>query len=322
VTNTNGCSATSTSTTVTVSTITAPSITASGSTTFCQGATVGLSVPSGLGTYLWSNGATGSSITVNSSGSYSVTVTNATGCSASSGALTVSVDSLPSVVATAQGATTFCPGDSVQLMANPGLSTYTWSNGETGASIWVKTGGTYTVTAENSNGCVGTSNGLSIALSPVPAIPTIYYSSNANLLISSAPVGNQWYLNGVAIVGADSATWYPTQNGLYAVLVTNASGCSTESEQFNYVNIGTDEWLKSQIKLFPNPNDGQFTVTYPEEMAFETARVMDGLGRVIHESKPSNGRIDVDLGQSPSGMYRLELVGKNGFTSLPISIQK
>jgi hypothetical protein len=83
-----------------------------------------------------------------------------------------------------------------------------------------------------------------------------------------------------------------------------------------------DEQLKSQIKLFPNPNDGQFTVTYPEEMAFEIARVIDGLGRVIHESKPSIGRIDVDLGQSPNGMYRLELVGENGFISLPISIQK
>ncbi len=54
------------------------------------------------------------------------------------------------------------------------------------------------------------------------------------------------------------------QNGLYSIVVTNAAGCSSESAQFNYVNIGTDEWL-AQVKLFPDPSSGQF-VTYPDEL--------------------------------------------------------
>ena len=322
LTNTAGCSSTSAATTVTISTISAPTVVANGATTFCQGGSVSLSVPSGLGSYLWSNGATGSTITVNTAGTYSVTVTNATGCSATSTGVAIGVDPLPSVVATAQGSTTFCPADSVQLIANPGLSNYVWNTGETGPSIWVKAAGSYSVQADNSTGCTGSSNAISVTLSPVPVTPTIYYSNNANLLISSAPAGNQWYLNGVAIPGADSTTWYPTQNGLYSIIVTNAAGCSSESAQFNYVNIGTDEWLKAQVKLFPNPNSGQFSVTYPEELNIKTVRMIDGLGRVLLECEAPDNRVEVDLGLAPSGMYRLELMGEQGYLYLPVTIQK
>lgn len=321
VTNANGCSTTSASTAVQVSTISTPSLSANGATNFCQGGSVVLSAPSGY-SYLWSNGSTGSSITVTTAGAYTVTVTNAVGCSATSASVAVTIDPLPSVTATAQGATTFCPGDSVMLMANPGLSNYTWSNGQSGPSIWVYQAGTYTVEAENANGCVGQSNGIQVTVSPVPATPTVYYSNNANLLISSAPTGNQWYLNGVAIPGADSTTWYPTQNGIYSVIVTNAAGCSSESAQFNYVNIGTDEWLRAQIKLYPNPNDGKFQIAYPAEMEFETVRVMDGVGRILYEGKAETNRVELDLSKEASGLYRVELMGAKGFIYLPVTIQR
>ena len=161
------------------------------------------------------------------------------------------------------------------------------------------------------------SNSIQISLSTVPATPTIYYSSNANLLISSASTGNQWYLNGAAIPGADSTTWYPTQNGLYSVIVTNVSGCNSESAQFNYVNIGTDEWLRLQVKLFPNPNDGRFYITYPAEMEFETVRVLDGLGRILRNLTSPETGIELDLNNEASGLYRVELMGKKGFIYLP-----
>jgi hypothetical protein len=58
-----------------------PSITASGPTTFCLGGTVTLtSSSSGSYSYLWSNGLTSQSITVNSTGSYSVKLTGNNGC--------------------------------------------------------------------------------------------------------------------------------------------------------------------------------------------------------------------------------------------------
>lgn len=71
-----------------------PTITANGSTSLCQGESVTLtSSPSN--NYLWSNGATTQSIAVDSTGSYSVTVTNTNGCTASSSIETVNVTMAP-----------------------------------------------------------------------------------------------------------------------------------------------------------------------------------------------------------------------------------
>lgn len=70
--------------------VTQPSIGASGSLNFCQGGTVTLTASTAT-SYLWSNGMTTKSITVNSSGNYSVVVTNAIGCTASAPAASVIV---------------------------------------------------------------------------------------------------------------------------------------------------------------------------------------------------------------------------------------
>lgn len=73
---------------VVISTATTPTISTSGSTTFCQGGSVTLTSSAASG-YSWSpGGQTTQSITVTSAGTYRVTVTNAGGCTASSSATT------------------------------------------------------------------------------------------------------------------------------------------------------------------------------------------------------------------------------------------
>ena len=76
-----GCNGPATAThTVTITpTPTTPTITAGGPLTFCAGDSVILTSSTGT-TYLWSNGATTQSITVSTSGIYSVQITNAAGC--------------------------------------------------------------------------------------------------------------------------------------------------------------------------------------------------------------------------------------------------
>lgn len=127
--NSSGCISNATSVTINVqpATPSAPTITAGGSTTFCSGG--GVTLTSSAGTsYLWSTGATTQSISAISSGSYTVQVTNASGCQSSSSiAATVTVYSLP--VITTQPITQLdCEGASVDFTAvatGTGL-TYTW----------------------------------------------------------------------------------------------------------------------------------------------------------------------------------------------------
>src|SRR4029079_12218818 len=116
-----------------------------GPTTFCQGGTVTLTAYPAGGTYLWSNGATTRAITVNATGNYGVTVTDANGCkNATSQAVTV--NPLPVVSITPSGPTTLCQGGTVTLTANPAGGTYLWSNGATSRAITVNATGNYGVT--------------------------------------------------------------------------------------------------------------------------------------------------------------------------------
>lgn len=90
----NGCSAISAATTVTVNTLPTATITTSGATTFCTGGSVILSSSTG-NSYQWQiggmdiAGATSSTYTTNNSGNYSVRITDANECSATSSTTTV-----------------------------------------------------------------------------------------------------------------------------------------------------------------------------------------------------------------------------------------
>jgi large repetitive protein len=227
VTNANGCSAASAATAVSVLALPEASITASGSTTFCEGASVTLTASAGA-SYVWSNGATTQSIDVTAAGAYSVTVTNAAGCSSTSSATAVSVNPLPVIAITPSGPTTFCEGGSVTLTATAGTS-YSWSTGATTQSITVSDAGSYSVTVTNANGCSGTSAPIAVTENAIPAAtvtasgPTTFCAGGSVTLTASAGASYLWS-NGATTQSIDA-----TAAGNYSVTVTNAAGCSATS---------------------------------------------------------------------------------------------
>jgi len=152
----------------------APTITASGPLTICEGDSVVLT-SSYMQSYSWSNGSSSQSITVKTSGLYCVTLGGAclagtqacNICSAGSACMQVNVIPKPTITAAANP---ICARTTTTLYANGG-GFYQWSTGDTTPSVVVSphyTTTTYTVTVSNS-GCVGTSNITVVPLVP-PAI--------------------------------------------------------------------------------------------------------------------------------------------------------
>src|SRR5258706_15920082 len=86
------------------------------------------------------------------SSSYTVTVTDASGCSATSVAAVVTVNPPPIATITPSGPLTFCEGGNVTLAASAGAS-YLWSPGNAAsASIVASASGSYTVTVTDAKG--------------------------------------------------------------------------------------------------------------------------------------------------------------------------
>jgi hypothetical protein len=143
----NGCTTASrTSVLATVNAIpVTPSITASGSTTLCNGGSVTLTSSAGT-SYLWSTGATTAAISATASGSYTVRVTNALGCqSAVSSATTIVVNPRPTSAIT--GTAAICNGSTTTIsVALTGTSPWslTYYDGSSSTSITGITANPYT----------------------------------------------------------------------------------------------------------------------------------------------------------------------------------
>jgi len=211
------------SSSVTINVQAAPNaqITASGPTTFCQGNTVTLSASGGT-TYSWSTGATASSITVNSSGTY--TVTASATCGSNSAQQTVTVNPVPTP--TISGTQTICSGNTITLTASGG-GTYSWNTGSTNAVITDSptTLTTYTATVTNASGCSkATTASVTVNSLPNPSISgnTTICKGDITTLTASGGGPYLWNTGSTNAVIMDSPTTLTT----YTATVTNASGCS------------------------------------------------------------------------------------------------
>lgn len=164
ITDANGCTATASST-VTQPTVLSAS-TGSTMNVTCNGGSNGSASSNATGgltpyTYLWSNGATTSSVTGISAGTYTVTVTDDNGCTST--ASTTITEPTALTASTTLDKNVSCNGGSDGELTGSGSGgsssyTYSWSNGGTTASQVSLPAGTYTVTITDNNGCTATSS--------------------------------------------------------------------------------------------------------------------------------------------------------------------
>lgn len=104
----------------------------------------------------------------------------------------------------------------------------------------------------------------SFCINPAKPIITLSVADNENkVLASSAPDGNQWYLNGQAIASATGATWHPETAGVYTVKATVDDCVSELSDPFFFIVTDILSTSESTIKIYPNPAVNQVTIELP-----------------------------------------------------------
>jgi hypothetical protein len=273
--------------------------------------------------YLWSNGQTGSSLTVNTSATLTVTVTTGS-CVSTSAAMVVTVNPLPVATITPLTATRVCDGDRVLLAASTG-SAWSWSNGATTQSVLVGTGGNYAVTVTNSFGCSSVSAPMAVTIEPNPVatlqaspftkvLPGIQTTINATVSPSGS-YSYTWTLNNNPLAGettasVDSIGWkHPS--GSYKVRVQNNPPrlpCANTSEA---LVIGDS--VTARLFIFPSPNNGLFKVSYYSAVATTyNLQVFDSKGAMVYskQTPATSGYplMEVDLQTAQGGLYIVRLV--------------
>ncbi len=113
--------------------------------------------------YYWSTGSTESSITVNASGMYYLTVYD--GCDAGVDSVYVLISDLPPVVLPPD--TTICLGESLTIFLNPDGADYEWNDGSTSSDYSISTAGNFVVTLDD--GCDVTSADINVTVAYPPS---------------------------------------------------------------------------------------------------------------------------------------------------------
>lgn len=311
-TTSDGCSTTSSATSVTVNANPVATITNSGASVLCAGDSTTLIAPSGMSSYLWSNGETTASITTSTAASYSVTVTNSDGCSATSAATAITTSQMAAPTISVSGPLAFCAGGSVTLGVPMGYSSYSWNSGAISTQLVATQAGDYYATVTNSDGCTASSDTVSVVVFATPPTPSIGYTANDTIMISSIADGNQWYFNGNILQGETNDTLRPLNFGNYSVRVVDTNGCEGGMSAMQFYNsVGIAEDLEHMIKLYPNPTQGLVTLDLGL-IEVSTLRIFDAQGRMLVEQSSCTGQCQFDLSEYRTGIYRLLITTNEG----------
>ena len=231
--------------------VVAPTV-ATTSFTYCQGASATqLSASASTGNTLsWYDVATGGTALSGAPSpstaapgvyTYYVSQKNTSGDESARVAITVTVNALPSTpTITANGATSFCTGGSVELTSSS-ASGNVWSTNATTQAITVTSSGSYTVTVTDNNGCSASSNSTTVNVSNAPA-PTVTASatqacSGDVVTLTSSTADSYAWSN-----GATTQTIQVSATGNYSVITTNADACA---------GVGTSNTVSVTITATP-----------------------------------------------------------------------
>jgi PKD repeat protein len=184
-------------------------------------------------TYLWNNSETASLIDSLPAGTYSVTVTNTTGCTAvASGTISAPATAISVSVATVNATCSKSNGTATATVTNAagGAVTYQWNTNDNAAVSDSLSGGTYSVTVTNTAGCSATASGAVVAQATGFTVSVATADAQCGIANGTATATiNNTGTGNISLVwntGDTTAHISGLLPGTYSVVATDNIGCS------------------------------------------------------------------------------------------------
>lgn len=268
-------------------------------------------------TFNWANGATTDSLTNISAGLYTVTITDSNNCATVTSVTLTEPNGI--ITTSTTNANVLCNGvngsgnGSATVIASGGSGefTYLWENGSTMSTVSGLSGGIYTVTVTDANGCT---KPLSMTITEPTALGFSITTTSDSVGLGigqiltgvtggEAPYTFTW--NGV--VGGDSLS--NLMEGTYALVVTDANGCSIDtvvSIANNTVSTNQIDYV-SDLSIYPNPTQGNTIIdlelSQNADVAVSIYTVTGVLIQNFGMENTSKLNKQIDLSQYAEGLY-------------------
>lgn len=165
---------------------------------------------------------------------------------------------------------------------------------------------------------VRTSDCLSDRTAVVATVPTApVITQVGDSLVSNVAAGNQWYLNGTLISGANGQKYHPVQSGNYQTAINNGT-CTIYSNTLNVTVTATVDVNGTAIGLTvaPNPSSGVFNVSFAvttrDDLKID---VVNMIGQTVYsQTYPSfigTFSNTLNIGNVAAGVYILKIQHHN-----------
>ncbi|TAL61991.1 MAG: T9SS type A sorting domain-containing protein, partial [Bacteroidetes bacterium] len=317
--------------------VSSPSATAASTPGGCSAAgsaTVTVSGATAPYTYQWSpSGGNNSTAAGLPAGNYTVTVTDAGGCTSTATVAVSGSAAAPAVSVTSTPATCNVSGPDGTATANAtgGSSpyTYNWSNGQIAQTATGLSAGTYTVIVTDASGCT---KAQTVSITQPPITPAVSSDPGSTVCVGqnvfiSASGGISYSWNTGATTAYIVAT--PSVTTTYSVTITDASGCTGTGAFTVPVDPGCTATGISQtntdalqVEVSPNPSDGMFNVQWLiADGNTPCIEVYNVFGEKVYEQMangkwlmaiPPNSGTTIDLSSHPDGVYLLRISVPSG----------
>ena len=252
-----------------------------------------------------------------------ITSSMANSCGIASDTMTIAVIALPGAGLTS-GVNVICAGGATTLTNSGGMAGGTWSSSSSAATVagGVVTGvsaGTAIISYSFTNYCGTATDTIEVTINGLPASGTITGADTVcegnSVTLAESVVGGVWSI-------LTTATGTITSTGIFTAVhegdadvsysVTNTCGTSVAYRTLHVISAddcgGSGE--RTAFNIYPDPNNGSFTIEVPQPGNNARITIMDVTGRTIQTITPLPGQLQVpvSLSNMPSGTYMVKLV--------------
>ena len=297
-------------------------------TTVC-GTSFSINAGNSGSSFLWSPGAASTQqLTVISTGTYSVEVTNGFNCKAKD---TIKVTFPPALTASfAQNKA--CDSLLLSPTTNITPASYLWDNGSQQAGRWVKTSGTYSVTLQHPNGCASISPSVTVTIDTKPTVNFTSTVTGGSVAFTNGSSANATSYDWSFGDGYTSTQQNPTHIygavGTFTVQLTATNNCGSTFITKNVTpNVKTSIEANTLGDLrLANLSDGKYRLMIEGANATQVAvHVLDMQGKTLHAERVaiSGGAAEVLLDGSsyPAGLYFVRLLTETGSSTLRMVVE-
>lgn len=269
--------------------------------------------------YHWSNGDTSATLSDACPGLYTLTVTDAQGDSAL----------FTTVVSNAEGMSLewdlqhpLCAGDENGAITIDTEASVIWSDGATGSTRTLLSGGTYSASIDDSSGCSQHLHFNLISPQPMivsgaPVLPTSAQANDGSLTAEVrggvGPYEFEWE------DGSSGRTIVNRSEGWYMVTVTDAQGCELVDSLLLGYPVGVNEFKPAEdgVRLYPNPAHNDLNIK--AEVGIKYLQIFNAQGQLIHDEsvKIEEGEtVRLGIRHMASGHYWVRVYTNTGMIAI------